>query len=190
VFAEYGRQKALYRIFVTPNHEQQMELIHQAVRRQSDFEAISLASGSLVKGLLGAIRSGRANQTIIMEGVEQLGIYGDYWRSYIEANPDDYRARMNHVYQLLFRTTLGDNRLEEAKTVIAGSYELSPQNPITYALDGVALLYSGDVEGAKAKMNEAVALNPDAPFSQEMRAYIERQEASFPTVTILELGNL
>ncbi|HEX9609013.1 MAG TPA: hypothetical protein VGA06_02275, partial [Candidatus Paceibacterota bacterium] len=157
-----------------------------------DFETIRLLSASLTRGLFGALseKEKERNVTIIEGGTEQLAIFGDYWRAYLEVNPDDYRARMNYAYQLLVQTAFGEAHLDEAKMIIENSYALSPRSPITYVLDGAAKLYSGDIEGAKMKMNEAVALNPDVPFSKEMKAYIERQEASFPEITVLQLGNL
>lgn len=192
-FGEYSRQRALFSIFVTQDREQQIVLIHQAESRSSDFEALRLPSASLVRGMFGELSAEeeKRNEIVLTGGMEQLVIFGDYWRTYIEESPDDYRARMNYAYQLLVQTSLGGvDRIAEAKTIIEGSYELSPQNPITYVLDSVASLYSGDLSGAKEKINEALALNPDAPFSREMVAYIERQEASFPEVTVLKLNNL
>jgi O-antigen ligase len=191
-FGEYKRQDAIFQVFVTKDREQQIEFIHTAMRRQSDFETIRLLSASLTRGLFGALseKEKERNVTIIEGGTEQLAIFGDYWRAYLEVNPDDYRARMNYAYQLLVQTAFGEAHLDEAKMIIENSYALSPRSPITYVLDGAAKLYSGDIEGAKMKMNEAVALNPDVPFSKEMKAYIERQEASFPEITVLQLGNL
>lgn len=192
VFGEYTRQKALADIFRTTNHEEQLMLIDQAFTGTSDIEALRFASASLVRGLLATIAEsgGTVDEQSQQATMEQLGIYEALWRSYVENNSTDYRARMNFAYILLVETALGNDRLEEAKEVIAGSFVLSPENPLTFVLDGVATLYSGDVVGAQEKIEQAVLLNPNAPFSQEMQAYMDRQAATFPTVTILRLENL
>lgn len=193
-FGEYSRQRALFGIFVTTeDRNQQIDFIHAAMSRSSDFEALRLASASLVRGFFGELsaKEKERNVTILKGGMEQLNIFGDYWRIYLEKNPDDYRARMNYAYQLLILSTLGgDDHFDEAKMIIANSYELSPGNPLTYILDGLAALYAGDIAVGKEKMKQALALNPDIPLLERMVVYAQEQEASFPTITILRLENL
>jgi O-antigen ligase len=191
-FVEYKRQDALYRIFVTPDAQTQTAYIHTMLARQSDFETLRFGFGSLVQGLFEQLQNQEIAdvQPKLTASLEQLHIYQDYLRAYVEQTPDDYRARMNYAYCLLVLTTLGEDHLAEAKSVIENSYVLSPQNPLTYALEGVAELYSGNLEAAREKINEAVALNPEAPFSQEMAEYLIRQERNFPNIGILRLENL
>ncbi|OGG52843.1 hypothetical protein A3H16_03900 [Candidatus Kaiserbacteria bacterium RIFCSPLOWO2_12_FULL_53_8] len=189
---EYARQYALIRIFMTKDSTRQTELIHRALTRQSDFESLRLSSASFKKGFLEQVaKTPKAEQpALIARGMKQFQTYEEYYRSYVSSHPDDYRARINFAYHLLLQTSLGDNHLAEARDVIAASYALSPQNPLTYVLDGVASLYSGDLESAREKILAAIKVNPEARFSQQMLAYINRQEKSFPRITVLNLENL
>lgn len=190
-FSQYVRQNALYRIFVTPQYNEQVAYIHKAMTQQSDIEALRIAFASLTKGLFTEVRDQKGRGGSVELILEQVALYGDYWKAYVEAHPGDYRGRMNYAYNLLLQTTFGHGQhLEEAKAIIADSYQYSPENPLTYVLDGVAELYSGNLAAAREKIEEAVAVNPEAEFSQRILAYLERQEASFPEITILQLSNL
>lgn len=189
---EWKRQDALYQVFVTSDHTQQMAYLESSLSRQSDFETLRYGLGSLTRGFFAELQGKEVEgvQQGLLETVEQMQLYKKHLRAYVEAVPFDYRARMNYAYLLLVLTTLGEDNRAEAKAIIDGSYELSPRNPLTYALAGTVELYSGNLQGARAKINEAVALNPEAPFSQEISAYLTRQEKNFPNIGILRLENL
>lgn len=194
LIGEYERQRALLKIFVSDqSREQQIVHIHTAMVRTNDFESLRLGSSSLTRGLFGELSAEeiKRNERIIRGSVEQLAIFGEYWQAHLEEKPDDYRARMNYAYQLLVRTVFGEGEhFDEAQKIIEDSYELSPGNPLTYVLNSLVLLYSGDVVGAEEKMREALALNPNIPFSQNMVKYVEEQAMSFPDITVIRLGNL
>lgn len=191
IFGEYHRQKALYRIFVTPNTKQQEAYIREALGQQSDFETFRLASASLIKGLLSGIANKKIDQEMLEKNMRQLRIYEEFLRTYVAAHPEDYRTRMNFVYLLFIKTTVGgENTLTEAKDIIADSYALSPENPLTYAMAALAELYGGNLKAAQAKIEEGIALNPDIEFTWKVAEHIEKQVAQFPEITVLKLENL
>lgn len=191
LFGEYRQQKALYKIFVTVDSMQQEVYIHQALAQESDFETFRLAYASLVKGLFSHIAEKKVDQKKLGEAMRQLAIYEEFMRTYIERHPEDYRTRLNFAYLLLTTTALGgDDHIAEAKEVIAGSYKLSPENPLTYVLAATAEMYGGNIVGAREKIAEGIALNPDIEFTQDMAQYIEKQAAQFPNITVLKLENL
>ena len=68
------------------------------------------------------------------------------------------------------------------------SYRLSPNNPLTYGLHAVVIMYSGDFTQAKA--NEAIALNPEIEFSRFILAFIEKQERNLPAIGPIIFPNL
>lgn len=189
---EYVRQDSLFGIFETRDPARQTMLIEKALSRQSSFETLRFSSASFRKGLLEALaeKDKAARPALLATGMPQLKLYEQYLRDYVAANPEDYRARMNLVYHLLIESSLGDNQIAEARRIIDASYSLSPENPLTYVLDGVASLYGGDRARAREKIEAAVAVNPEAPFALEMLDYLAKQEAKFPNISVLRLENL
>lgn len=187
---EYHRQKELFRIFVTPSALAQEAHIRAALSQYSDFETFRLASASLTKGLLAQLADPNIDPAMLAAGVKQLTLYEEFLRGYIAKHPEDYRTRMNFAYILFLQTILGTDKLEEAKTVIKSSYELSPGNPLTYVMESLAELYSGNLSAAQVKIDEAVALNPDIEFTQNIRARILKQVGNFPEITVIPLENL
>ena len=181
---EYSRQRALFGIFQSKSNDNQIILIEKALSRQSDFEGLRLSSASLINGLLEqvALTQGDAQKRALANGLKQLTVYEGYYEAYTQNNPEHLRARMNYVYVLLTETVLGNPRLNEAKQVIEDSYSLAPQNPLTPALDSIVRLYSGDTAGAQMKIDEALALNPSIPLTQEVANYIEEQIQNFPVI--------
>lgn len=191
--AEYGRQNALFLIFNTTNTERHLALIDRALAGPPRFEPLRLASASLIKGgLLQFAQTLPEERPAVAEKIlTELEAYERHYKRYLSQLPDEYRARMNYAYLLLVTTALGgENRIVEAKALVEDSYRLSPENPITYALDALATLYGGDIAGAKTKADEALALNPDLPFTQEIHEHIMRTAERFPRVTVLKLENL
>lgn len=192
VFGEHARQKALYRVFITKDSVARQEFLREALSRESNFETARFAFASLRTGFFEKIAKASREEvkTLVATTMPELALYEAYFRAYVAENPDDYRARVNLSYLLLFQTSLGENKIVEARPLIEGSYELSPANPITYVLDGVAHLYSGNLKVARERIEAAVALNPEAPFSKDMLTYLSRQEAKFPSISVLDLKNL
>ncbi len=88
------------------------------------------------------------------------------------------------------KTMLGEDSLDKAKAVLQGAYALAPGNPLTYGVDALAETYGGHFAAAKVKADAGLALNPNLDFSKIIRAYIDDQQKSFPSITILELENI
>ena len=187
---EYSRQIALVDIFRTTKIESQDKLTERALSRVSDFESLRLSSASLIKGGLAQVSASNSDPKTTAVVLAQVSKQEKYFVEYLKEMPTDYRARMNYAYILLIKTTMGQNRIADAKSIISESYVLSPGNPLTYALDAVADLYSGNLKAAKAKTQEMLVLNPDAEFSKEIIKYVNFQEKQFPSVTVLKLENL
>lgn len=188
--AEVNRQAALRAIFLTSNMEEQHEYIKTALSRTSDFEGLRLSASSFIKGGLAGMATASDQEVYRETLLSSAELYESYYRAYLEDYPDYYRARMNLAYLLMVQTALGNNRLEEAHELLQDSYHLSPENPITYGLDATVAVYSRNFQAAATLSDEMLALNPDAPFSQDMYAYIGEQIMSFPNVTFLKLENL
>src|SRR3989344_1342551 len=188
VFDEYGRQIALLATLRTTNTGKQEIYIKESLDRISSFSSVRLSSSSFIKGALEHIaQNGGKDNALILK---RLSLYETYYKTFLDKAPNHYRARMNYAYLLLIKTALGEDRTKDVKALLEDSYALSPQNPLTFALDAVASLYMGNVPEAKKIMQEGIALNPDVDFSHEIFDYIEKQEQKFPRITILKLGNL
>lgn len=191
-FFEYSRQTSLVELFGASKQEKQVALARRAVARTSDLASLRLASNSLEKGLLNkAAGVDEAKKAILPQiALEQLSVYEDAYKKYLAQAPTDYRARMNYAYLLMIKTFFGENRLEDAKVIIRGSYDVSANNPLTLIMESLVELYNGNLQNAKDKAVEAVALQPNADFPNEVLDYIIRQEPQFPEITVLNLENL
>ncbi|MEK7622034.1 MAG: O-antigen ligase family protein [Patescibacteria group bacterium] len=190
LLTESGRQRSLYKIFSAEKSEDQLALAARALSRP-DTESLRLASASMIKGLLKQIAAEKdPAQNLTQIGLKQLTAYETHFKNYLDYEPDDYRIRMNYAHLLVIKTVLGEDRLKDAQAIIQDSYKLSPNNPLTYALDAIIELYGGKVKAAKEKINQAITLNTQVDFSREILVYIEKQEKEFPVITVIKLENL
>lgn len=189
VLDEYARQTALVSTFREQTAGKQLAALNLSLSRESSFESLRLSSASFIRGALEtiAIKSTpeRQKQLLVF-----LSAYEKQYTQYLTEHPDHYRARMNYAYLLLIKTTLGENRILDAKEIIQDSYDLSPGNPLTYILGALAELYGGDLKEMDRLMNEALAINPGIEFTQEAKAYFDTQKKLFPNITVLKLENL
>ncbi|MDP2629610.1 MAG: hypothetical protein Q8P45_02830, partial [Candidatus Harrisonbacteria bacterium] len=191
-FNEYLRQRALVQILSAQSSEQQLKLIEGGLKDTHDFESLRISSASFLKGWfeqLGSLPRPQA-EAVRTSGMEQLRLYQSHYEAYLKKAPQDYRGRMNYAYILITRSTFGEDHFDQAREVIRGSYEFSPQNPLSYVLDSLVSLYRGELDEAETLLNQALALNPDIEFTQEIISYFEKQKAQFPQITLLKLGNL
>lgn len=189
--AEFGRQSSLYRVFVERDDARRLERIATATSRVSSFESLRLSSASLIKGVLQQTARAPLDANTLESVFAQFAVYEERYRRYIAAQPHYYRARMNLAYLLSVERVLGGpDKLADAKEIVKESYALSPNNLLTPAMEALLELYSGNVAAAREKARELVALNPNARFSKNVQAHIERQAATFPTVEVLRLENL
>lgn len=186
---EYNRQVALPLTFRSTTALEQQKYMEQSLERVSSFESLRLSSGSFIKGSLAVIAE-KSTPERTARILEFTHLYETYYTTYLEKQPQHYRARMNYAYLLLIMTTLGENRVEDAKEIITESYELSPGNPLTYVLDALAELYRGNLAESDRLIAEALAINPDIEFTQEAATYFKQQKKLFPNITVLKLTNL
>ena len=188
--SELERQTALVRTFKSSgNAEAQKAALAQSLSRTSSFESLRLSSASFLKGALMTIAQSN-DPGSVRKVLAFIAVYEAQYQRYLALAPDHYRARMNYAYLLLLKSTLGENRLEEAKAVIRDSYRLSPENPLTYILESLAELYGGNLREADRLMKKALALNPEISFTKEAAAHLEKQKRQFPNITVLKIGNL
>ncbi len=186
---EYDRQAALPLTFRGTTAHEQQKYMDKSLERVSSFESLRLSSGSFIKGSLAVIAE-KSTPERTARIIEFTHLYETQYQEYLEKQPQHYRARMNYAYLLLIMTTLGENRIEDAKQVITESYELSPGNPLTYVLDALAELYRGNLAESDRLIAEALAINPDIEFTKEAAAYFKQQKKLFPNITVLKLTNL
>ncbi|MDP4020940.1 MAG: O-antigen ligase family protein [Candidatus Adlerbacteria bacterium] len=191
-FSELNRQYSLYRLFVEPSRETQLELAEAATARLSSFESLRFASASLIKAVLEQMVEGKASASTIETALEQMQVYEERYRRYLQAEPEHYRARINFAYLLSIETALGKDGggLNEAKEIVAGAYPLSPNNLLAPAMDALLELYSGNFAAAREKAQETLALNPEAPLGKRVVEHLEQQEAKFPAVSVMRFEEI
>lgn len=192
VCTEYGRQSNLKKVFGRVSHEEQLKLIEKSFEGRVGFEALRISTTSSINGALtqAANLPPQDSAKVALLLLDQLHIYEGYYKTYLNDLPEDYRIRMNYAYLLLIKTALGEDRVIEAKEVIESSYDLSPNNPLTYVLHSLAFLYGGDIKLAKEKINEGILLNGEIEMTQKVRQYIYNQEKRFPNIAVINLENL
>lgn len=189
VGSEYSRQRALYESFNPTNPSLQKQYLEASLVSTSSFETLRLSSSSFILGSLDVLEK-RATPERIQAILDTAAVYDARYAAYLAQTPDHYRARMNYVYLMLIETSLGRDRIAEAKELVQGSYHLSPGNPITPVLDAMVELYGGNLTEANRLMDKALALDPNVRFTQQVAAYLKRQEQKFPSLDILTLSNL
>lgn len=189
VGSEYSRQRALYESFNPTNPTLQKQNLEASLMSSSSFETLRLSSSSFILGSLSVLEK-HATPERVQAILDTAAVYDAHYQEYLAHTPNHYRARMNYAYLMLIETSLGRDRTAEAKQLIQGSYALSPGNPITPVLDSMVELYSGNLKEAQRLMDQALALDPNVRFTQQVAAYLKRQEQKFPSLDILTLSNL
>ncbi|MEX0910243.1 MAG: O-antigen ligase family protein, partial [Candidatus Paceibacterota bacterium] len=187
---EFRRQLALKEVFIITGAQKQLDVTNLALSRISDWEGLRLTSSSFIKGSFFAMAQYDldASQTANIQKTAE--VYSQHYLQYLNINPNHYRANMNYAYLLLFKTIMGDVKLDEAQEVVTKSYDLSPNNPLTYGMDALVALYGGDIERAQQKVGEMLALDPQNELSQEFYEYIYEQSEAFPNIEVIKLENI
>ncbi len=191
IFTLKGRQQDLVEIMKTRDNAEREAKIENAIRGGHSLVSLRIGSGSLIKGVMARLGS---DQPLTPESrsqaLKEMEMYAKAYEEYIELRPNYYRARVNLAYLYMFETILGNERLDKAKALLAGSAEFSPENPLTPAMEALAYMYGGDFKTAEAKIAEAEALNPEIEFVQDVKAHVVLQKTRFPKITFLSLDNL
>ena len=188
-YPELERQRALKASF-TAGFEEQRELVAVSLSQISDWESLRLSSGSFIKGAFSGVSEATNKRDYVREVVETAELYEEYFARYLEAHPDYYRAYTNYAYLLILETAFGQRKLQDALPLVRASYEMSPDNPLSYALESMIFLYGINFNKAQSVADEMVALNPDIEFSQEVHKYIDEQILRFPKNSTLLLENI
>jgi hypothetical protein len=189
-FTERARQRAVLKVFQEANQVRRENHIKRGLEGSSSFESLRLTSTSFIKGVMENAATVLSTEEGIASVRRELDIYDALYDAYIETYPNDYRARMDYGYLLLFQSVLGNDQVEKAHSMIAPGYDLSPNHPLTYALDSMAFLYEGKIEESDTAIARGVALNPDIEFTQQVVEYLERQKKSLPRIQFIVLENL
>lgn len=192
LFAEYHRQQALFNIFTAQDPDQQSTHITEALAGPVRFEPLRLASASFIKGVFEQIEESGGDVVGVSSAVnDQFSLYEAEYKRYIDHIPEDYRAHMNYAYLLMTMSTIGgQNRLDDALTVLENAEHLSETNPLAHILMALTLLYQGDFDAAQEAIAEAEMRNPDIEVTQRVKDHIETQIENAPYITILKLENL
>ncbi len=185
---ERNRQHNMVEVF--SNTKDRESKIDNILSKEADYESLRLLSASLMKGLLDQMGNNSLTEDGLRANVKELSVYEKAYEDYIYEFPDHYRARVNLSYIYMLQTILGNNKLDEAELVLKDSYELSPQNPLTYGLHSLTYLYRGNFKEAERLVGEGISMNPEIKFSQNVLKHINEQKESFPEITFLKIGNL
>lgn len=186
---ELERQRALKESF-TAEFEEQRELIDVSLAQVSDWESLRLSAGSFIQGAFAGVAEAKSKNDYIREVVKTAELYEQYFERYLEAHPNYYRAYTNYAYLLIIETAFRQQKLQDALPLVRASYELSPQNPLSYALESMIFLYGLNFNKAISVADAMVALNPEIEFSQEVHDYIDEQILRFPNNSTLLLENI
>mgnify|MGYP003393715902 CR=1 FL=1 len=190
MFDEFVRQNALFQLFVETNAQKQVPLAQTATSRLSSFESTRLLSTTFLTNVLRQVSKEKLNKPSLNLILSITHVYEDKFERYLAVQPEHYRAHINLAYLQSIETVLGENKLTKAKEVVAEAYPLSPNHPLTYAMDALMELYSGNIKLAKEKARAGIALNPNITFSQSVLEHIEKQEKTFPTISVMRLEKL
>lgn len=186
---ERVRQKSLFRIFVTEDHSARLLLIEKLDTGKITFEPLRTGSSSLVKGVFETIT--QSTEATRAEDVAELAAYDSLLIKYIEKNPNDYRARMNLVYIRYAETFLGEPKLdEETRSLITDSYKLSPENPLTFVMDALYMVYTGKIDQAETILVDSQSVFPGVTFIDNILVYVRAQKKTFPSISFLRLENI
>ena len=183
-----ARQNALYDIFVSTTHENRLKAIDKLDTGVLTFEPVRLVSSGLVKSVFenASELTPESQKQILVE----LQRYDSLFARYVEENPESYRAKVSLVYVRFAETFLGDNRLDaETQKLIADAYELSPSNPLTFVVDALFDVYTGNIKQAQEKLKVAETIFPGVALIENVQKYVDAQQKSYPAVSFLLLEN-
>ncbi|MCI5108616.1 MAG: O-antigen ligase family protein, partial [Candidatus Pacebacteria bacterium] len=186
---EFTTQRSLIKLFTSSTNEEQVINIKKVSAKTHDFELIRISSASFISGFLTQLYK-NGNQTVFDNGIGQIHLYEEWYKKYLKNIPNDYRANINYSYLLLTKSALGEDSIEEAKSLISRTYSLSPNNPTTYAIGAIAELYDGNLEKTLEIWSEGKNLNPKSPYVEKMGAYLLEQVNNFPDIDIARVENI
>lgn len=112
------------------------------------------------------------SDTAQSEGVDAaMAQYKELKAEYFGAGLYDFRER---VFGDLAQEAFEAGNMDNAMAILNSSLEIYPESADLHAFLGMALLQSGDAEGAAGKFDEALALDPENVNAKRGKAMLER----------------
>lgn len=183
------RQNSLFMVFASSDHEVRLAAINKLDVGGITFEPLRLVSSGIIKGVFEG--GSQLTPELQKESLVELQTYDELLSQYVSNNPYSYRAKISLVYVRFAQAFLGDNKLNsDTRNLIADAYELSPGNPLTFVIDALFDLYTGNISGAEDKLKTAQSLFPGVDLITNVQQYITAQKKTFPSISFLLLENL
>ncbi len=121
----------------------------------------------------------------VAEGFQkEFAFFGENYQSYVESNPNDYRARIKMTDLYLYQMLFGVNNLTLAQESSDKAIALVPQAPQAYWQKSVAYLYERKFDLAREWAKKAYDLNPNIEESARLKQYIEDSIKTFPEIEL------
>jgi hypothetical protein len=121
---------------------------------------------------------------------KEFSLYEETFRSRIEKNPLDFRAKLNLSYVLQYQLVLGQGDVKESIDIASSAVLESPNHPVAPAFVALGRLYSKDLKGSLDYATDYANKYPNVVLPQRVKKHIEDQIRSFPSVEIFPFGNI
>lgn len=114
------------------------------------------------------------SKTAESEGVDAaMAQYKELKAEHFGAGVYDFRER---IFGELAQDAFEAGEVDTAMQILRSSLEIYPESADLHAFMGMALLQSGDAEGAAGKFDEALALDPDNVNAKRGKTMLERSQ--------------
>lgn len=190
LFYDLPRQASLAYSLSEPRAEARRSSIDFALSRTSDFEGLHRTSNLYAESVLEEIKTAPNKSEVAKNARVYLAQYLAAYEKYLAAEPDHYRARMNYAYLLILDTEWGGERAGDARMILDESHNLSPGNPLTYALLVMAHVYEEDFTEAHAALAQMKSISSTAALTLDVETWLLRQEKEAPRRTFLWIINI
>lgn len=121
---------------------------------------------------------------------KEFSLYEETFRSRIEKNPLDFRAKLNLSYVLQYQLVLGQGDVKESVELATSAVLESPNHPVAPAFVALGRLYSKDLKGSLDYATDYANKYPNVVLPQRVKKHIEDQIRSFPSIEIFPFGNI
>lgn len=117
--------------------------------------------------------------SILSETVEAKGVdaameqYEELKAEHLGKGLYDFRER---IFGDLAQQAFEAGKIDTAMEILNGSLEIYPESADLHAFLGLALVQSGDAEGAAAKFDEALALDPENANARRGKMMLDRMQ--------------
>lgn len=187
LFYEMPRQVSYVESLSETNMQHRAHLIEYSLSRTSDFQGLHMTAQLFTESVIDALRETEDQERILSYARPLLAQYLSGYDRYLAIQPDHYRARMNYGYLLLLEQYWGGG--DNAKKVVAlmeDSYRLSSDNPMTYALHSMALVFAEDISQARRVHQQMEDLYPSVYLTTEMQDWLSTQSTHSRSFLLVE----